>query len=320
LVISHTVAIVAVAMVVGITVVVILLVLSPARKSNGHSSSANESRRFRRWISFRRSAGSSASQGRMPYWATETGGPSTFPLSIIYRRMGSRQKVAGLGFIIASVFFLVLSVAFGSVVLEADSVASFVVAAILFLKESRRRVPSRVLSAIVPSLSSTIAGLSSWAGSKFVYVPFDKGISDIAIVGSFDYKSDVRLGDALKIVPPGMGLAALFVREADGASITMESLRYLLPSLINENFGLAEGVEVFSSDGKIEVVLHKPAVFCSCQRDESRSTGVVGCTVSSFLAVLYSYGSQGPLSLDRCTTDSESGTWRVSMTLQPKGA
>jgi hypothetical protein len=239
------------------------------------------------------------------------------PISALYRRIGKRQKLAGIGFVIASIVFLGLSVPLKNVVLEVDSIVSFTVAAILFLKQSRSRVQSRVLGAIVLSLGTTIAELSARAGSGFFYSPLGKGISDVAVVNSPDTAPGDRSGVPFKVVPPGMGLAKLFARETGDNSITTESLQYLLPSVIRENFGLADATVVSAVDGKVEVLLRNPAVYCNCQNDEPKRTAVIGCTVSSFLAVLYSYASQKSLYLDRCVTDSELKTWRVSMSLQP---
>jgi len=254
----------------------------------------------------------------IPPWATKAGESDRWPLSILYRRIGKKQEIAGVGFVVASIAFLILSVKLGNVVLEVDSVVSFAVAAVLFLKESRSRVQSRVLSAVVQTLGTTIAELSSWAGSGFVYAPRGKEMSDIAVLDSPNTAEVMRLRDDFKIVPPGMGLAVLFARETEGASITLDSLGHLLQWIVRENFGLAEDVEVVSTGNRVEVVLRKPAIFCSCQRDEQRSAGVVGCTVSSFLAVLYTYGSQRSLTLDRCATDTEKGTWKISMNLLVK--
>jgi hypothetical protein len=262
-------------------------------------------------------SGNYAGKGTFP-WTPPAGEESSWPLSVLYRRIGKKQKVAGVGFVIASVFFLVLAVLLKSVVLEIDSVVSFAVAAILFLKESRNRVQSKVLGAIILSLGTTIAGLSSKAGSSFYYSPFGKEISDVAVVGSPENMPTERQEDSFKVVPPGMGLATLFAREAEAGSITAETLSYLLPSVIRENFGLAEAVDVMTTEGRVEVVLRNPPALCSCQSEESRSTGVVGCTVSSFLAVLYTFASQGAVYLDRCSTDNESRTWRVSMSLQTR--
>jgi hypothetical protein len=147
-----------------------------------------------------------------------------------------------------------------------------------------------------------------------------KTISDVVVMGTKDPDPIRGAGSVFVVVPPGMGLAKLFAREAEKVSITRESLDHLLPSVINENFGLAEAIEVTSLSDGVEVLLRKPAIFCSCQKDELRRSGVVGCTISSFLAVLYSFGSQRTLSLDRCKTDSDAGTWRISMTLEAKAA
>ena len=232
----------------------------------------------------------------------------------LYARVGMRQTMAGVGFIAASIVFLVLSVEFGSPVLEVDSVVAFVVAAILLLKESRSRVQSRVLSAVVGSLGATIAQLSSKVGSSFTYVPRGKGVSDVAILRS-DSGPGEAPGSGFSVTPPGMGLGVLFAREAEGSPMSVDSLAHLLPSIITENFGLAEAVDVSSDGNLVEVTLKKPAVFCSCPEDESRGTGVVGCTISSFLAVLYSYASRKSVSLNRCQVDKDSDRWKVSMFL-----
>jgi hypothetical protein len=237
-------------------------------------------------------------------------------MAALYRRIGQRQKVAALGFVAASVLFLGLSLLLSSVVLEIDSVVSFAVAAILFLKEPRGKVQSKVLSAMALSQGSTIAELSSRAGSGFCYTPLGKGISDVAVVNSPDGVPG-RQSDLFSIIPPGMGMATLFARETDGSPITIDSLKYLLPSIIKENFGLAGGVEIKTGDNRVEIVLRNPAVHCNCENDEPRSTAVVGCTVSSFLAVLYTFTSQRALYLDRCSTDAETRMWRISMSFQP---
>ncbi|HEV2225657.1 MAG TPA: hypothetical protein VGR56_02495, partial [Nitrososphaerales archaeon] len=169
--------------------------------------------------------------------------------------------------------------------------------------------------AVVSSLGTTIARLSSKAGSWYLYTPLGKTVSDVLIMGMPDAEAKEGSAGVFEVVPPGMGLAELFARETQGVALTRESLSQLLPSIIHENFGLAEVAQVVSHNGRVDVLLRKPAISCSCQKDESRSDGVVGCTVSSFLGVLYSSASQRTLSLGRCETDPEDGTWKISMTL-----
>ena len=263
------------------------------------------------------SPGLRASAG--PYGGRGAGGPGGEhegrAFTNVNRRVGARQKQVGVGFVVLSLGFLALSVEFKSAVLEIDSVASFVVAAILFLKESRNRVQSRVLGAVVGSPGTTIAQLSRAGSGRYIYVPRGESVSDVSVVRMSGAGSDQPPGDEPGVVPPGLGLGKLFAREAEGAQITLASLPYLLPPIMRENFGLAEGVGITSDGGRVEVTLRRPAVLCSCAQDESRSTGVVGCAVSSFLAVLYSFGSQKAVSLDRCQIDSESKDWKISMSI-----
>jgi hypothetical protein len=198
-------------------------------------------------------------------------------------------------------------------------------AALLLFRDPRARVQARVLDAMSLSSEQTIEELSAPLATGFTYLQKGNGVEDVVVVptastyyGLPNYRP--AWIPSVEITPPGRRLAQLYKREAGLADVTMETIRSSLPEVMRENFGLARSVEIESNDasGGVKVLLHGASTTCGCGNGDQTQThekGCIGCTMSSFLAVLVSTATKRPVSLHRCIHDISIDEWAVSMTL-----
>jgi hypothetical protein len=183
----------------------------------------------------------------------------------------------------------------------------------------------RVLDAMSFSSDQTIEELSAPVAAGFTYLQKGKGVEDVVVVtaASTYYGLPNYLPawiPSVEITPPGRRLAQLYKREVGLADVTMETIRSSLPQVMRENFGLARSVEIESNDTSddVKVLLHGASATCGGRegdRTQTAEKGCIGCTVSSFLAVLVTTATKRPVSLQRCLHDIDTDEWTVSMTL-----
>jgi hypothetical protein len=240
----------------------------------------------------------------------------------LYTRVGRTSRIAGVGFMAVSILFLVLSVYDQFIVYEVDSVVAFLVGVVLLFRDTRARVQAGVLDAMLLSSGQAIAELSSDADG-YTYMSLGESVDDVVVVptGSEPLARPKRgLRQSQKrITPPGRALATLFLREAGLTHATMDGLAVSLPRIVCENLGLADSLSIRDKGERVEVVLRGPASVCRGRSDGTNPAlrGVVGCTVASFLAVLYSSASKRPVVLEDCVRDEATDTWRIGLNLGP---
>jgi hypothetical protein len=247
-------------------------------------------------------------------------------LSSLYKKVGGKSKALGILFTTLSVSLLVLSLIRENIVFEVDSVVCFLAAIFLLFKDPRNRVQARVLDAIMLTSNEALAELSAVAelsaGVSFDYVATGGKVSDVSVLRSRTYKTalpngGIRAPHSLKLTPPGRGLAELFVRETGLKDVSIEALKVTLPSMMRENFGLAESVNFDIKDYEAEVVLHQPSSVCKCEDEPHVTGGYLGCTVASSLAVLVCFATKRSVKLRRCIRDPATDAWKISMALGP---
>jgi hypothetical protein len=252
---------------------------------------------------------------------TATTSPSVF--SRLYGSVGRHSRYAGLGFIALSIIFLVLAVADQFIVFEIDSIVSFLAAILLLFRDSRARVQVRVLDAIMEYGDQTIGELSTFSDTGFTYLPTGDHVEEVVVVPAPLQKVAPPDGSRSRapfegFTPPGRGLAKIYVREMGLNQITMDTLRASLPGAMQENFGLADSVDIDSTGDRVKITLHGASTACACESDQTRpAKGTIGCTMASFLAVIISTATRRPVSLEPCVHDVGADTWTVSMILGP---
>jgi hypothetical protein len=228
--------------------------------------------------------------------------------------VGRKSWVAGVGFVGLTVVLLLASYFTGLVVFEIDSIVSFLAAVVLLFSEPKRKVQPSVLDAILSSTERSISDLASRESSAFEYVPVGPGVPGVLVEPLANGKPG-----GPGITPPGRALAELFSRETGVVKPTFASLDASLPGVVTETFGLARGMRFAHSEDSVKVVLGAPSFECPCGNGDGRGgSGVPGCTVASFFAVLVCSSAERPLSLESCRRDSASDTWEVSMRLEKK--
>ncbi len=196
--------------------------------------------------------------------------PPDIPLSRLQRAVGLRSRIAGIGFVVLTVVFLVLSLYTQYIVFEVDGVFSFLAAMILLLADPHRRVKARVMDAVVATadeMASQLVG-SVGGGSRFVY--WGRTVPGITLVKAGE---DPRIQAGL--IPPGRGLASLFLRETGLTELTMESLSNLLPGVLADNFALAGSVKMRATSDTVEFSLRQPSLPSICTGPPG-----VGCPVA----------------------------------------
>jgi hypothetical protein len=99
----------------------------------------------------------------------------------------------------------------------------------------------------------------------------------------------------------------------------MDTLQSSLQEIMSENFGLAKSLNIDSKDNRVQVTLHGSATTCTCEQDAKGSIGRkgrIGCTLSSFFAVLIAAAEGRPVSLGDCFHDPLSGAWTIAMVIE----
>ena len=233
-------------------------------------------------------------------------------------RVGLKSKVAGVGFAVLTAVLLILSQLTQSIVFEIDSLVAFLAALVLLFSEPRRRVHGSLIDAILSSNEMSIADFAAKESDTYEYVPEARGVSGVVLTPQdhTGFRPDAE-SQVLRITPPGRALAELFAREAGVLDPTFESLEASLPQVVRENFGLASTVSLAREGDLIKVVLGKPSFECPCQNGGlAGKSGVVGCTVGSFVAVLVCTAEGLPLELNGCQRDGLSDTLEISMRLK----
>jgi len=99
----------------------------------------------------------------------------------------------------------------------------------------------------------------------------------------------------------------------------MDGLAASLPRMVGETLGLADFTSIHVKGDRVDVTFSGASLICSPRSDKAiaGSRGVVGCTVASFLAILYSSASKRPVLLEDCVRDEAADTWSVGLNLQP---
>jgi hypothetical protein len=240
----------------------------------------------------------------------------------LYSRVGRNSKIAGIGFVVLAVVFLFLSVSDQFIVYEVDSIVAFLIAAVLLFRDPRAKVKAVVLDAIQLSSSEAIADLASEA-EGYTYLPSGGSAEDVVVVPTSSYLRSRSKGEPPpsedRITPPGRTLAMLFLRESGLTQVTIEGLAASLPRFVSEDLALAGSMDVLDKSDRVEVTLHGLPSICKPGSDGSgpASRGVVGCTVASFFAVLYSSASKRPVVLEECVRDEATKSSRIGLSLGP---
>jgi hypothetical protein len=235
-------------------------------------------------------------------------------------RVGRNSKYAGVGFVVLSIVFLFLSISSQFIVYEVDSVVAFLIAVVLLFRDPRSKVQAVVSDAMQLSSGQTIADLAATADG-YAYLPLGGRVEDVVVVPVVS-PSPSRLGrnpgsSDVEVTPPGRALAVVFLRESGLTNATMEGLAASLPRMIHEGLGLADSMSITEKEDRVEFTLRGASPVCVPKSDGAgrSSSGVVGCAVSSFFAVLYSSASRRRVVLEDCVHDEAAGTWTIALNL-----
>lgn len=244
------------------------------------------------------------------------------PFARLNSRLGRNSRIVGVCFVALSILFLILSVYDQFIVFEVDSVVAFVIAVVLLFRDPRARVQAGVLDAMLLSSSQAIAELTSHV-SGYEYLPLGESVEDVVVVpthsGFFDSPSEALRRSKERMTPPGRALATLFLRESGLTHVTMDGLAASLPGIVQEKLGLADSLSIRDQGDKVKVILRGPAAVCRPRSEGTSpgSHGVVGCTVASFFAVLYSSASKKPVVLEDCVLYEATDTSCIVLNLGP---
>jgi hypothetical protein len=240
----------------------------------------------------------------------------------LQRRLGRYSRFAGLGFVVLSSAFLILSVYNQFIVFELDSIFCFMAAIILLFRDPQARAPVGVLDAVILSSGEAIGDLLAIEGTGFSYVPTGNSIQDVVLMptehrtpGLPDGGPDSHSSRAL--TPPGRALAELYQRQVGMSQVTMEALQASLPDVLRESFAMARSMEMTQQEDRLTVTLHQPSASCTCPNHQEVPDGYIGSPVASFFAVLVAAATKRPVSLQGCSRDPEADTWTLSMVLGP---
>lgn len=231
------------------------------------------------------------------------------------RRVGEGARAAGIILAAASVAFFLASFVYPSIVLQINSVVSFSVAIVLLVRDPRPRAQTRVLDSLMNSANASLAQLSSMSGSDFVYRQGGATVSEVTVEAAGPPTTGPgRAANGAKLIPPGRTLAELIAREGGAKALTADYLEGGLGPILTDGYGLAESVKVVVGKTRVTVTLVSPAV--ACTSSESGGAGVLGCPVSSAVAVLFAAATKTGVSLRPCARGPASDTWTIVMDLE----
>lgn len=232
------------------------------------------------------------------------------------RKVGNASRNAGFAFAGITAGFLVLAYITQSIIIEIDSLVSFLAAAVLLLSDPKQRVEASVLDAVLSSSNSALADFEASRETSFVYTQKGSGVAGVvaSLQLSPDSSGSAAGRNSMEVTPPGRALANLFTREAGIAKPTLESIEASLSVTLREELGLSDSASFRREGDSVTVTLSRPSFECGCRSGPARS-GVLGCTIGSFLAVLACAAAEAPVTLSSCSRDLDKDTWAVSMSI-----
>lgn len=242
----------------------------------------------------------------------------------IHKKVGQKSRTAGIVLAILSLFFLGLSLYFRTnVIFQIDSIVCLLAAIAVFLRGESSSIQIRLVNRMINSTNETLNELSSISPGEpaiFNYVPLGNKVTDVvvtrvtnnlrptALEASTDGQSTMSPVQSTvthwNLIPPGRALAELYLRELN-IVVSTELLLHSLKTILCERFELASDLFAKQSEAgdSYEIILSRPAINQSCV--ETSSQGIIGCPISSMLAVLFCHASKRAVSLIECRFDSE---------------
>lgn len=251
--------------------------------------------------------------------------------------MGQKSRAAGISLSVASLAFLGLSLYFrNNVVFQIDSIVCLLAAIAVFLRGERSSMQLRIVHRMLESSNQILDEVSSLSFGKspvFNYVPLGEKLTDVVVAPISEVSRPTALQTStngqsvvsplvsnvtqVNLIPPGRSLAELYRRELN-LPISNDLLVQSLRTIICERFELGSSVTVQEAqDGKsIEITLDRPAVRQSCM--PSDSDGMIGCPISSMLAVLFCQATKRVVSLMSCKFDEEENKLKIHLSIGEK--
>lgn len=248
----------------------------------------------------------------------------------IHRKVGQKSRTAGIALAIFSLAFLGLSLYFSeNIVFQIDSIVCLLAAIALFLRGERNSIQVRIVNRMLESSNQVLDELSSLSfgrSTTFTYNSVGDKIGDVVVVAGTEIRHAAELettttGESTlsprqsnvlerSLVPPGRSLAELYQRELN-MTISTELLVQSLQTVICERFELASLLSVKQprDSGSYEILLSRPAVRQSSGTGDS--TGIIGCPLSSMLAILFCYASKQPVRLQQSTFDIDKNELKI---------
>lgn len=254
----------------------------------------------------------------------------------IHQRSGQKSRIAGISLAIFSLAFLGLSLYFrNNIIFQIDSIVCLLAAIAVFLRGEGSSMQTRIVNKMLQSsglITDELSSLFFGSSAGFGYSQIGSKVTDVvvsshsenlraqALETSTNGQTSVRplqsdFSEA-NLIPPGRALAELYERELNLA-ISTDLLIQSLRSIICERFELGSTLSVKQApDGNsVEISLSRPAVRQSCPT--SRVNGIIGCPISSMIAVLFSHATKRIVRIQQCTFDEEKNELKIFLTLDP---
>ena len=244
--------------------------------------------------------------------------------------MGQKSRVAGVVLAVFSLVFLGLSLYFrNSIFFQIDSLVCLLAAIAVFLRGERSAMQIRIVNRMLNSSNQalnemTLISFGDSAG--FNYLPLGEKLTDVVVATSAQKLQHATLETSTNgqstigtlasserqanLVPPGRSLAELYQREL-GLVLSADLLVQSLSTIICDRFELGTSLAVTQApDGStVEIKISQPAVRQTCT--PTSSGGMLGCSISSMLAVLFCHATKRPVRVERCDFDESKSELRI---------
>ena len=239
----------------------------------------------------------------------------------IRRKMKRNSLIGGMVMTAMAITFAFLSYFTKSIVLEADSVVSFVAALLLFTTEQSDTVQKRVMEKVLGSFDKIIlefapSGLRDY---RLVFMPMAKGVeSVVSLLEPIGTQTEDNPNTPYTFTPLGRGLAELALREIGQSNPTIETVLDTLPRLVTGELALATGLEIKPiSENLYEFVFVRPVTLDGTSKEEKRAiTSITG----SLVGVLLAHSSKRNITIEDYSLDTNQGNETFVIKINEKGS
>jgi hypothetical protein len=239
----------------------------------------------------------------------------------IRKKMRRNSLIGGIVMTAMAITFTFLSYFTKSIVLEADSVVSFVAALLLFTTEQSDTVQKRVMAKVIGSFDRMILDFapSVLKDYRLVFVPMTKGVDNVVnLLEPINTQTEDQLSTPFTFTPPGRGLAELALREIGQSNPTIETVLDSLPRFVTGELALATGLEIKPiSENLYQFAFVRPVTLDGTSKEEKSA---ITSITASLVGVLLAHSSKRNITVEDYSLNTDQGNETFIMKIHEKSS